>query len=184
MRRVLGLLAAATLTLTACGPGGTSSAPVPEEPSPTAPATGPWGDASTITVAQLTACPLGDTLETGTIPAGVNACTKGTLSGIVTAGSTAKCSLTLGGDGTLTFVSPALSQAITLAPGTAVFYQHTRDNGVNSLSYTLENNRYAASGRVSIGFAYYEQMTSEALPNIYISVRADTQTATCYTRIK
>lgn len=184
MRRVLGLLATAALTLTACGPGGTSSAPVPEEPSPTMPATGPWGDASTITVAQLQACPLGDSLDNGVIPAGVNACTKGTLGGIVTAGSTQKCNLTLGGDGTMTFVSPALSQAITLAPGTAVFYGHTRDNGLSTLTYTLENNRYAPSGRVSIGFAFHGQMTSEATPNIYISVRADTQTATCYTRIK
>lgn len=183
MRRVLVMLAAAALALTACGPGGMSSVPVPQEPSPTTPTPGPWGDASTITVAQLQACPLGDSLENGAIPAGVNACTKGTLNGIVTAGSTEKCSLTLGGDGTLTFVSPALSQAIILSPGTAVFYQHTRDNGLSTLSYTLEDNRYAPSGRVSIGFAFYE-MTSETMPNIYISIRADTQTATCYTRIK
>ncbi|SMB81939.1 hypothetical protein [Deinococcus hopiensis] len=125
---------------------------------------------------------MGNSLETGVIPAGVNACTKGTFNGIVTAGSTQQCSLTLDGSGTMTFTSPALTQTITLAPQTNVYYSHEKTNGVSTVAYTLENNRYASSGRRRISFAFYGPLQSP-MPNVYISAEADNQEASCYARI-
>lgn len=170
------LSALVALTLTACTGGGNPN-PSPD-PTPIG-----WGDASTITAAQLKGCPLADTLEQGKIDPSVNTCTKGTLNGITDAGSTQKCSLTMDGAGTLTFSSPVLARSITLKPATSVYYTHKTDNGVHTVMYSLEDNRYASSGRVDIGFAYYETITASTMPNVTISVQVYNQKAACYTRI-
>ena len=90
----------------------------------------------------------------------------------------------LDGNGTLTFSSPSLSKSITLSPQTSVYFTHRQDSGQNAVRYAMENNRYASSGHVNIGFSFYENVATETLPKVYISVTSDNQSAACYTRIR
>lgn len=180
-------LTALALTFSACGGGGTDPTPNPNpNPTPTptpTPTPGGWGDTSTITAAQLKACPLADTTQQGKIDPAVNACTKGTLSGITQVGSAQKCSITMDGNGTLTFSSPAFAKSITLKSPTYVYYGHRIDNGLHTLMYSLEDRATDTLGKLSLGFAYYETITSPTLPNLTVTVQDGQQTAACFTRI-
>ncbi|MFC3861022.1 hypothetical protein ACFOPQ_09640 [Deinococcus antarcticus] len=180
MKQTLSIaLTALALTLTACGGGDTNSTPNPQ-PDPTP---GGWGDTSTITAAQLKGCPVTDTTEQGKIDPAVNTCTKGTLGGITQVGSSQKCSLTMDGNGTLTFNSPTFSKSITLKSPTYVYYGHRIDSGAHTLMYSLEDRATDTTGKVNIGFAFYETITSPSLPNLTITVQDGQQTAACFTRI-
>lgn len=172
-------LTALALTLTACTGGGTDPTPTPT-PTPTPSG---WGDASTITAAQLKGCPVTDTTEQGKIDPAVNTCTTGSFNGITQAGGTQKCSLSMNGNGTLVFSSPVLSKSITLKSATFVYYGHRVDNGVHTVLYSFEDRATDASGKGSIGFAFYETITSPTLPNLTITVQDGQQTAACFTRI-
>lgn len=177
-RTVPAVLTALLLSLSAC-----STDPTPN-PSPTpTPTPGGWGDASTITAAQLKGCPLADTTEQGKIDPTVNACTKGTLSGITQVGSSQKCSLSMDGNGTLTFSSPTYSKAITMKSSTFAYYGHRVDSGAHTLMYSLEDRATDTIGKVNLGFAFYETITSPNLPNLTVTVQVGQQTAACYTRI-
>ena len=177
-KTVLPILTALVLTLSACTPD-PSPTPNPQpDPTPNG-----WGNAATITAAQLKGCPLTNTTEQGKVDPAVNACTKGTLSGITQVGSTQKCSLTMDGNGTLTFSSPVLAKSITLKSATFVYYGHRIDSGIHTVMYLLENRATDTTGKVSLGFAYYETITSPNLPNLTISVQDGQQTSACYTRI-
>lgn len=165
------------LTITACGGGPNNPNPQPN-PTPAG-----WGDASTITAAQLKGCPLADTLETGKVAPGILSCTKGSFNGIVDAGSTQKCSLTMNGNGTMTFTHPALSHSIMVTAQTNIYTTHKIDNGLHTVMLTFETDRYDTEKWVNIGFSYLENATSASMPNIYMSARVGQQKANCYTRI-
>lgn len=88
------------------------------------------------------------------------------------------------GNGTLTFSSPFLSKSVTLSPQISVYFTHRQDSGQNAAHSTPENNWYASSGHVCIGFSFYENAVAEAFPNAYVSVTSDNQYAACYARIR
>lgn len=180
MKQTLSIaLTALALTLTACGGGDTNSTPNPQpDPTPSG-----WGDASTITAAQLKACPVTDTTEQGKIDPLVNACTKGSFNGITQAGISEKCSLSLDGRGTLVFSSPTLSKSIALKSSTFVFYGHRIDSGIHTVMYSLEDRATDTTGKVSLGFAFYETITSLTLPNLTVTVQDGQKTASCFTRL-
>ena len=179
MKQTLSIaLTALALTLSACTP---DSTPNPN-PNPT-PTPGGWGDTSTITATQLKACPATDTTEQGKIDPAVNTCTTGTITGITQAGGTEKCSLSMDGNGKLTFTSPNFSKSIDLKSSTFVYYTHRIDNGVHTVMYALEDRATDTTGKVSLGFAYHETITSPTLPNLTVTVQAGQQTAACFTRI-
>lgn len=182
-RTVPAVLTALALTLSACTGGDTNSTPNPNpNPTPT-PTPAGWGDASTITAAQLKGCPVTDTTEQGKIDPAVNTCTRGTLSGITQVGSSQKCSLSMDGNGTLTFSSPTFSKSITLKSSTFAYYGHRVDNGLHTLMFSLEDRATDTSGKLSLGFAYYETITSPNLPNLTVTVQDSQQTGACFTRI-
>lgn len=174
-------LTALALTLSACGGGSTEPTPNPT-PNPT-PTPGKWGDASTITAPQLKGCPVTDTTQQGKIDPAVNTCTTGTINGITQAGGTEACSLSMAGNGTLMFNSPNFSKSITLKSSTFAYYGHRVDNGVHTVMFSLEDRATDTNGKVSLGFAYHETITSPTLPNLTVTVQDGQQTAACFTRI-
>lgn len=180
MRSPFALLTLACLALTACGRSLTPLTPTTSTP----PA---LGDPSTLTAAQLTACPFtSGSQTTGVVPAGVGVCAKGTFNGVVSTASTVKCSLTFDGTGTLTFSSPYLSKSITLVPTTVVTYRHTQFNGQDGVSLTFQDGTDAAGPftGVRIGFFYSGQPSASNSRNVemWVSVN-DAQNASCVTNI-
>lgn len=183
MNKVSLMLFPLPLLLLACGPSssGTSATLNP------VPAVGGsrWGGPSTITGAQLQACPLGDSSTKGTVPASVVACLQGTFNGVTKAeGGSISCSLTVGPAGELAFSSPALTYRKNITAPTSVNLRHSTNNGTHNLNYRLADFNVGGVTASAVEFSYLEgNDASPLLPNVFITAYDGNNTATCYAKI-